>query len=109
MRKSLKELKNFQDLIPIGSRKIAIISSFDTEYLVRTGSVNVIDSNALTSFFHKDQIIKLGNQIIERRPKVIFAESVSSSSLVTQLMNDYVVKEYRFAENVGNLSRWERK
>ena len=108
-KQTLKAINKELNDIPIGSRKIAIISSFDTEYLVRTGSVNVIDSNALTSFFHKDQIIKLGNQIIERRPKVIFAESVSSSSLVTQLMNDYVVKEYRFAENVGNLSRWERK
>lgn len=104
---SLEAIQKELEGIPVGTRRITIISTYDILYHVKSQSVNVLNLNDLVSVRYTQQLKDLGNQLLKEKPPVVFAEHNISSTLVHSLIYDYLIKLYKNTGRVGNLDRWE--
>lgn len=91
-------------------REIALISGQDTFFLMKTKSVNTIESNNIYYFYRYAQFDELGNQLLQRNPQIVFMDHHIDDfwSLHVVLLKNYLVQQYHLKENIGYLDIWER-
>jgi hypothetical protein len=81
------------------SRYIAIVSESDAFYLIWTGKVNVIASNNLGYFLLKSQISALINEILTKKPLLLYMDHEESERV--SLIRQAISTQYRFLRSVG--------
>lgn len=92
-------------------RKIALISENDTFLLMKTKSVNAIDSNAIYYFNLYSQLEDLGKQLLLNNLSLVFVDHTIDyywNARVVYLKERYIDKNYHFKENIGYLDVYER-
>ena len=87
------------------SDKVAIISSIDTFFLIKTKKVNQLSTNNLNYYVLKDQVYRLGKEILDSKPNTIFVDRNPAAEAVT-ILKRIISESYHLAENVGFLDRW---
>lgn len=106
-KQTLAYLNSYFQTIPVYSRKLAIISTKDTLFLIKTASVNIIDSNNLPYNVTYADLNKLGNQLMAKKPDTVFIDKDNQSDQVETLKN-FLTQKYHMEENIGSLDRWKR-
>jgi hypothetical protein len=89
-------------------RRVAIVSTWDGFFLIKTKSVNVISSNHLDYFAFMPQFKQLGEQLVVEKPDVIFTDHSNYYEMVPYVMG-FVKDKYQFSQNVGYLDVWVKK
>ena len=93
----------------LAEHAFAIVSVYDTWYLVLLGATNVVGSNCLFCYITPDTVAPLIEQIRKDKPKVLFvdADRLLHIGEVSWIFTP-VSPAYRFKESLGLLDVYER-
>lgn len=94
-------------------KNVAIISYWDTYFLISTGKTNILDSNNLLSYRDQAQLDRLANQILSAKPHSVYIDHEELHGSITYVkdLKDKIAGYYYLVENVGSLDlyalRWK--
>ncbi len=106
LQNSITALNDYFNSSHNGRKKVALISQKDTFFLIKTKSINAIDSNNLSYFILIPQLKKLGRQLLNNHPDKIFIDHQGSDQV--DILKNYIIKDYHYDTNVGYLDIWSR-
>lgn len=94
------------------NKDVAIISYWDTYFLIKTGKTNIVDSNNLNLLDVSQpqlqlKLDRLAGQILSVRPDTLYIEiSDDGPGKQVEYLKDKIAGMYYLAENVGRLDRY---
>jgi len=103
-QKSIRAILEKED----DQKDVAIISYWDTYFLINTGKTNILDSNNLLSPLNQSQLDHLAAQILSAKPRSVYIDWNQGHGSITyaQYLKDKIAGTYYLAENVGYLDRY---
>lgn len=109
-KQSIAAISAYLDAKDGKTRKVAIVSTWDGFFLVKTKSVNIIDSNHLENFIKYSQLTDLANQVRDRSPEIMFVDNVNVWNVweMVPTILASLQDKYHFEKNVGYLDIWRR-
>jgi hypothetical protein len=109
-KQSIAAINSYLEAISGKTRKVAIVSTWDGFFLVKTKSVNIIDSNDLENFIRYSQLTDLANQVRDRSPEIIFVDNADVGNVweMAPRILANLQDQYHFEKNVGYLDIWRR-
>lgn len=92
----------------VPSRRIAILSNKDSFFLIKTRSVNLVDSNNTDYFVLKSQFGSLVRQLFKENPPLVFTDHEAGYPHI-ELLQNQLSQRYTYSKNIGFLDIWVRK
>ena len=113
MKKSIDYINTYLGQASRSKRRIALISNYETWFLVYTRSANVVDSNNIEYFTSISQLDNLVKQFRSQAPEYVFIDrNIPITNLISMENMLYIIpsikQEYTLIENIGTLDVWKR-
>ena len=91
----------------VPDRKIALLSNWDTFFLVKTKSVNIADSNNSDYFTKISQLEDLVKNMAQSNPSMVYSDHVVYFDHI-KILQDRLSQYYHPVRNIGFLDEWEK-